>query len=581
MKQVNKNNIVKNKGKFDYNILWIIGILFVLHLICNLQIRNISFATDEYIPLIVAADNGGLDWLHCTDMNYYYGYLTLLFFIPIFKIPFIYNSPFLLTQSVLFVNSVFHIISAVFMYLILREIRNNIDSKICMIITLVVSTTVQFFSVGQGAQIEALYLLCGMIVFYCIVKIAAGENYWYYYTISAVFSICGYIQNSRGLVVIIACSLVMLLQLCIERKKCLKNTLVYFGSLLVAMCAHLFVFKKMYMQYFVTGAANTDEGSFVEKIKLMFSDSSAFVVVIKTFLSYVWSVDVSTYGLFILTLLVVIYHFFKVIKEKNKRSILIDSFVLLMFCGMFVLTSIFAISRNMLYFSYNSDAARVDFLFYVRYLIIVYILVIPVGMLYFLQNKVRWTILLSMICSLGLYGFYDQYVGPYINNGRYGVNNSIYISLFFKGFTDDHRYGYVNISSIVFLELIALIVMVLIYSCKNIKAVRRVYFIILLVSIGFCIENVNTIANPRGDYYADLFGDALDYCKSSEGKTIFVNAHSEIAQYNMADKVIYGDEIDNQDLLLVRKNAVLDIEDTDYEKTYEDNRWAVYTRVKD
>ena len=80
-------------------IIYMIIFLILFHGICNFNIKMISFSSDEYIPLSIAAKLSGLDWMNSRNFNYYYGYVTLLFFIPVFKIPFIYRNSFLLTQT--------------------------------------------------------------------------------------------------------------------------------------------------------------------------------------------------------------------------------------------------------------------------------------------------------------------------------------------------------------------------------------------------------------------------------------------------------------------------------------------------
>lgn len=569
-------------GKLDGNIVWMALFLAVIHFICNVQIKTISFATDEIIPLMIAADRAGLDWTHCREMNYYYGYVSLLCYIPIMKLPFIYNNSFLLTQVLFGINSVFHIVATILLYKSLLLIAGNEAKKhnVCLI-SLICSCVIQFFNVAQGIQIEALFCLFAMITFYCITRISYGHDTVLDYACIGISSCLAYINNGRGIVIIIAGVMVLTYILVLRKGRKWYQFLVYITSMGGLFLFHKLYVKPHYMTYFSINANNTDAGGYVDKIISVLTDLVNFKAFVKMCISWIWSADVSTYGLFILSIILITVACFACLKDREHEKNAVNIFVLLLFWGTLVMATINMIVSARAYFAGVSDMLRADKVFYVRYLTCTLPLVIGMGLVYFQEEMAKKRMIwLAFVISICLFFVFSIYVAPRIDGASYGTNNSSFISLMIQGWDNNSRYGIVASNRFILCEIVSVVGLIIYLIGKYSRQYTRVFGFVFGLSIIFCSMYAGSLTSERGDFYKNCFNQELiEYCKNSDAKTVYVSYNAATAQYEMPDKVVYFDQINTQDLMLVKDDCIAQVDWELYRILEKRDAWYLLYRI--
>lgn len=550
--------------------------LLVFHFALNLYARTISFASDEFIPLAIAAKFSGLDWLNARKMNYYYGYVTLLFFVPLFKIPFICKNTFFLTQMLLGVNSLFHVIAAVLLYKALNLLfGSEYNRKQSFFITLISTCCLQVFNCGFGVQVESLFCLCYMVVFYRLVKMVQKSKSIFDPIIIAVFTVVAIINNSRGLVLLISVMIVFLAR-ALYSKKSIKDLGLFVLIVIAIMCVHKFLINPEYMKFFVKGAANTDSSSYTDKMKLVLTDVEYFFSFCKTVIGWIWAINVSTFGFFSIAVIAICRQMIAAVKSKAYKHGIIPLFILLNIMGILALGGIMTVVSADKMFNF-SEGDRADFIIYTRYFASITSITMAYGLYAWVSDKVLQSGKQKMFFLYLVYLFgnvFQVFVGEKINGFRYGVNNTVFPSLILQNFQDSYRYGFIISKRFLCLNIIILICSMMIIFCMKRKEMLLKVFVVLSMCI--CIAYASIVVNGRGNYYATMFdNEIIEYCKSSDKETIFVSSEAPTLQYLLPYKKVYY-QLDNQDILIVSPEKEEKVDKTQYQEIIATVDWLVF-----
>lgn len=569
--------IREKKVKIDKYAVILVLSMGVLHFITNLFVKTLSFSSDEFIPLSIAAYLSGHDWLHARKMDYYYGYVSLFFYIPILKCKFIYSNTFLLTQCLLAINSVFHIIQTYFIYKsVLNYTQDKTSKKQAAFLSFICCNILQLFATGMGVQIESLFCLSFIASFYIITKYLKVKTKVSCIML-ALLGIVAYAENSRGIVLIIANLLIIVFTCMNVEKKNIKKVFVFILAFIIFYILHLLI-KTEYLQFWQLeeNVKNTDNSSIVKKILLLLH-SDYLNVYFKLILTWIWSACVSTYGILSISLFMVVYAIINNFKEKDNKNIEVALYVFIVFFGTLILTSISAVTAAYSYIM-ESSGDRCDVMFYVRYLVSSLAPLLIIGLIEFINNRTKiingiYIILAVQILFIYIY----KSVFEHINGLRYGINNSVYLSLFQNDYIENYRYGYVSNSNFIIAQLILnifLILMILFWNRKDIF----IYIISVISIITIFVYTVKIPAN-RSEYYWNYFDkDIVSYCNASEYETVYVCQEAPTAQYMMPDKIVYYSDINSQDLLLVTTDKVSKINLQHYKRVMKKNGWELYER---
>lgn len=572
-----KKKVFLFKYKDNYIVILILFLL-IFHFGLNLCARTISFASDEFIPLAIAARLSGLNWLNARKMNYYYGYVTLLFFIPLFKIPFIYKNTFLLTQMLLGINSLFHVIAATLLYKSLNLMSGSDNKKQSFFITLISTCCLQVFNCGFGVQIESLFCLCYMVVFYRLVKMIHKYESVFDSIIIAIFTGIAIINNSRGVVLLISIVIILFSRL-LYSKKNIKNLGLFALIIVFVMCVHKYLISPEYMKFFIKGAANTDTSSFANKMKLVLTDVEYFISFIKTVIGGIWAINVSTFGFFIISIIAICRQIVVVVKNRAYQYGIIPLFILLNIIGILVLGGIATVvSANRMFNMAEGD--RADFIIYTRYFASIISITMAYGLYAWISDKVLQVrkhkiFFLYFIYLLG--NVFQVFVGEKLNGFRYGVNNMVFPSLILQNFQDSYRYGFVISKRFLLLNIIMLFCSIMIIFLMKKK--ELLLQVLAVLSICICIAYAFIVVKGRSDYYTTMFDDEIiEYCTNCDGETIFVSQDAPTVQVRIPDKKVYY-QLDGQDILIISPKEVEKVDQTLYQKIIATSSWLVFEKT--
>lgn len=576
---IKRTDLLNNRIKDKYKVILLI-FLVCFHFICNLGVKIISFSSDEFIPLSIAANCAGLDWSHARAYDYYYGYVTLIFCIPIFKIPFIYKNPFLLTQCLLAINSLFHIIMSIILYKSIILFNKDLRRKNVFLITIISTSILQVFVIGMGIQIESLFCLSHMVVFYILLKILNGNYRNYEIVLMSFFSCVAYMNNSRGIVLIISSAITIFIFGFTDKKR-KKVVLIYFSTLIVLLIMHKYIIKPSYMTFFAEKASNTDPSSLIKKMKTVISEFEYLLAYFKTIIGWFWALNVSTYGVILVSLIIILLKWIKAFKKRWQKDFFVYSFILLNFWGTFVVSSMSVIETSKNLLNMVDGGNRADFLIYVRYMTATLTFTFAIGLIdyfqsSFFENNVSKACFLVFVDILGKI-FYINVACP-INGIRYGVNNSVFLALIQQNFEDTYRYGNIISKRFWIAQIIMMIFVILILELKNKK--QLLLSILTAVAVLTCIIYVIKIPVNRSNYYCNLIDKKIiDYCKSIDNENIYISGNKAcVGQYLMPDKVVYHDDINTQDVLIVSPKKEKDVDKNLYHLVMSSENWCLYEK---
>lgn len=562
-------------------MIYMVLFLIIFHIICNLNIKTISFSSDEYIPLSIAAKLSGLDWMHSRNFNYYYGYITLLFFIPIFKIPLIYQNTFLLTQVLLGINSLFHIAATIVIYLSAELLfEKSTDKRLLAVVSLISTCSLQVFSISMGIQIESLFVLAYAICFYSIVRVAKDKANYCDMISFAFFSYIAIANNSRGYVLLISIFMCLAF-VCIKEKNYWKYLLCFFVSAIVFLVVHKYMINPQYSKFFESNSYNTTAQPLADNLLLILKDPTYLKGFIKAGLGWMWSCNVSTLGLFFVAIFMILKEYTDFFKKKNIWELIVPSFILLNIIGISVLC-ITSCINGVVSALYGGWTERADLVFYVRY----FVAILTVTTVYALYSiieknifkKIGMKILYIAVTVLSSLAFI-YFIGTPVWDMRYGVNNSVFVSLFLKGFDETYRYGYVDLTMlyymVIFIVIIAVLTVLLFHKKKILLTV------LLVISLLTCGIYTMDIAKNKSSYYENIFSDdIIAACEDNKTLDIYVSDFAPVLQYNVPEARIYY-EFDNQDILIVKedKTGLLDETNDEYEYFATYDSWTLLKKA--
>lgn len=571
--------IKREKAEKDRYFVMLMLFLAAFHLLLNRYVRIISFSTDEFIPVAVAAHYSGLDWMNARKFNYYYGYLTLVFFIPFFKIPFVYRNPFLLTQCLAGINTFFYLAQAAFLYKSVNLLGDFRNRKQAFWITLAGMCCLQVFNIGFGAQVEGLFCLSYMIVFYCFIQFAKGRENSLTPVIMAVFTGTAMINNSRGIVLLIASVMVLCLQLCSDRRM-KKPILLYVTGTALIMCVHQYVVKPSYMQFFMTGAANTDSGSLLGKLELVLTDPEYTKSFVRIVIGWIWALNVSTFGGFFISVIFICRKVSGALRLRKPEQMIIPAFIFLNIAGILALCGTMGVISAHDMFVLG-EGSRADMVIYTRYFAAITSITIAYGLYGFLTDSVltsrkEWRLLFG--CSYLSCKLFQVLDAPGMDGFQYGVNNTVFPAMFLQYFQDSHRYGFVLAEKFLLLHVLLFCILLLMKWMQGKKELFLKFSAFL--SIGVCIVYSVLIIGPRSDYYMTVFDEKIiEYCKNSDKMNIYAGGSmAPVMQYLLPDKKLYF-QMDDQEILIVPFGKEKSVDRMRYREIITTSDWTVFEKI--
>ena len=568
---------INKKKAYMYYML----ILVIIHVICNKSIKTISFMPDDYIPIINAATiTSNVDWSHCRQINFYYGYPLSLIYSPLFLVKKIYTDSYRLTQSLLSISSMFHVISSVLLLKIVDWLSyERLKPTTLMMIGFLSSLSLQFYSMSIWAGGESLFILCNLTVFFLYTKLE--NEFLLSYIALGFFTILTYTVNSRGIVIVLALCVVMLHREIIHKFDYLINNISFWFTVIILMVLHESLFKPIFLKYFYshessTGIANTNTAGFISKIESLLFNSQYLIYFIKCIIRTIWVLGVNTYGLSYILLIILIKYV-----KKNKTSV--RNYNRILFFELFILTImgttvLYAIVRSKNEFSID----RADMLFYARYHSFLIPLIIVLSLTAIIDERFTFSIrdcALVSICNLAFFIFFANDIKRVIGM-RYSIVHSTYIAMFLGNYFNNCRFGIVNYEPFYIVELISLVFIIAVVIVKNKK---------YLISLGIIISCIlalsysQKIVRNMSNYYCDLLENDLITCIEENSCNDIYISDSQIAwvmQYCYAEKVIWGTEINQQDMLIIKQDSLKNyqIDNSIYTLDIKSDKWNVFIK---
>ncbi len=556
-----RNFLTENKY-----MIYMVMFLIALHIMCNISIHMISFSSDEFIPVAIAAKWSGLDWMHSRKFNYYYGYIAPLLYSWIFKLPFVYRNSFLLTQALLLSNSILHITATCFIYKSLGLLFENSKSeKIIAVISVISTCSLQAFNTSLGVQVEGMIVLAYAVCFYVIVKLSKEKTTYSHMVLMAFFTYAAIASNSRGCVLLIA-EIICLVLACLQGTEYKKKTLCFICVAITLICVHRYLIRPQYSVYFTKDAANTSSESITIGLRSMLTNATLLKSFIGVMIGWLWCGQLSTFGLFLIPFFMLAKQFICSYRTKDWVKMIIPLFIVLNIVGISVLCiAMFRTTWNGTDLA-EVDITRADMWFYMRYYAGISVVSNAYALYGLLEDKAmseKWEKILYICVTIAIGIVTVWYVADELAGGKYGMNNTVVAALFTHWVEENYRYGYVDTLEFCQMAAFAAIIAGIIVAIKKQKKCLICFFLILTMStIGIYVAD---IAHNKSDYYENIFeDDIIEICREKSDLSIYAADQATTLQYSVPKGVVYY-KFNDQDILVMNKEKMYLVNESKYQ----------------
>ena len=349
---------VNIKGNIKIKVYFLAGILLII----ILQIRHINelygpWVNDDEIGYWgTAAFFAGYNWSGVLKYSAYYSYGYGILIAPLFLI---FKNPTTLYRSAVCLNIIFLLLVFLIAYIIVRQIYNELEKEISILIALIATLTSGAVTYAEIAWSETAILLFTWLTLFLFWEYLKRRNLLFL----VLFTLCNlgiYIIHQRMLGIVIASSIILIF--CVLYKKIPANHILLYITLLIVGIVIASVLKT-YIQdvlwnygessSLISNLNVNDYEGQIGKIALIFSSPNNFLLFIENVLGKIFYFNFASF----FTLFICLYFFFKkIIKKQISNEVIFYLFALLSIAGMIAITSIF-----------NFNPGRNDGLIYGRY----------------------------------------------------------------------------------------------------------------------------------------------------------------------------------------------------------------------
>jgi len=359
----NENRIVLSDRKIGI-LLWLL--FFGVGLIFGLQL-NVPPVLDEVGILANSAYMDGYDWSETvyTMGGYYYKYGISLLFAPFLKL---IDNPYAVYKAIMVFNMAVYAFIPVFSY---RILKNHLGaSRIASVLMALASGIIpSCFLYQLYAKADSMLIFLPWAVTLILLELEKTEKdnkrkRIFLSVLLSFVSVYAFTVHTRGLVVIIATAMTVILVRVIAKKK-LVNLIAYISSSIVFLLLDRllsdFFYKGVYSIY-GTGHASAESFDF-EYLKKIFS-KEGFLSIIKLATGWLYDGLSTTYGIIAIAVICGVIIIFK---SKRSEQITFALFAVLNFLGAFGMGILFFFPPANKYYI-GESVVRADRLIYDRYM---------------------------------------------------------------------------------------------------------------------------------------------------------------------------------------------------------------------
>ena len=564
------NNIPKLFN--EKRLVWLVfGCALLLRTLLNLDLQTLTVPSDEFNTVSAAARIVGFNWENVNSSNGYYGYTAILTYIPVFLVQKWIHNPYVAYQLLLFMNSLMMALYTLIIYHILCILgKEKVSKNIMALLALIASFVPQFFGVGQLTQNESTYSLLHILVIYMLILCCKSDNKWKkagFSVICAFSTMLCIAGNNRGVVIIIATVMTIIIG-GIYLKKHVVNYIVFFISLIGGALLHYNILYPYFRSFFPEETYNTDANIIFERIPRILSNFEDLKAILVTALSWVYTFIVSTYGMGIVVIGVLLFFIIKIRKVKELFSIeenVINIILILWLIGTTCLCVINFLDSIQGILQYNIDIAynptRVDKIFYFRY----YIAIAPFAISYTVLMLLKYDLLKykKIVVATGylfvcIALYFHAYIGANLNGLSYATSSTNLVGLFLGAWTENYKYGTVYSGRFLFLTIVAMVVISVFVYCIREKRVEVFLRVFLVLEVLTCVIYSGIYMAPRTEVWKDCVNQEIIEMieDNDEVKEVFVqqSGYAFLYQFFMPDNAVYT-EYDCQDAIVTKSGS--------------------------
>ncbi len=400
--------------------------LYIINIIIQITVIPL-FSTptfgDGINPLALGFKLRGDDWTsYLMADGYYYKYGQMLFYLPFIVL--IKNNV-VLYRVLLLINSLLISLIPVCAFQIVTKYLNCVNKKVSWGIALLIGVIPAVTLNSKYTWSEPILMLIPWLIMLLFMKAMEKENSRkekrLYGLLIGILQTYAYMVHNRGIVILIASLLCVLLIRFMLKEKCIS--MFSYLSATIGLCMlDLFMAPRLKEYLYGTGANLIGEGKgIINKgfIKNLFSETGLKTIG-EEFAGWIFANASSTLGLSVLGIVIsffVIIHFWRFLKDSKKEFILVF-FSLLCFLGALALGSLFFF--NDLFAAADMDVAkRGDKLIYTRYLDGAGVCISFIGLYFLLCRREKWIkncILYSGLLFFLFHGFFVSRIATRIND---------------------------------------------------------------------------------------------------------------------------------------------------------------------
>lgn len=416
------NNTLKNLS--DTKIKLIIYFIFAITTVIFGTRLSLPYVLDETGTIANTAYMAGDDWSLCVQSmgGYYYKYAFSALYLPIYLI--FRSHPVLMYKAMIAFNMLIMSFIPVIAYHICRSYL-KIESKIqALVISIPAIGISSIWLYSAYARCEVILIFLPWLLLLLLLELSYTEksvkNNVFSFLLAFV-SVYAYASHTRGLVLVIATFMTVILMSLIYR----KHIVNYF--LYVPMTAvFLFIDKILAssIKWGVYGKYGTRHGSMdvidFETLAKIFT-RRGFVIELKLCFGWLYNMFASTMGLVIIGFFAAVIILFKNIKNKQKESgeNVLSLFSLLCFMGTFAMGALFFFPSAWKLMT-GLEVDRADRMVYGRYTVSSVGLVALVALYALISKKdliIKWkTKILTVITYLIVFIPFILKVSPHLEN---------------------------------------------------------------------------------------------------------------------------------------------------------------------
>lgn len=426
----------KRKETLTYIFIYIAFLIPVLFMNCSLRSVDVL---DETSNLSITAYLAGYNWSYTNFAigNYFYKYFQVLFYLPFFKMNI---DPFLRYQLMMGFNSIIYCFVPVICYHICRSYL-KLDYKrsvMCSFATGSIASVILYTQhVSSDLFMEVLPWVTILFIFKSMRSVEENRKIrTVIYSICTAFvSVCAYASHGRGIIIVIASFMTIVLMRLVWKKK-IVNFLAYIATLIICLVIDSFLTRFFMENVFPFGVDHNSLSNIETDAMLgIFTSYSGFVSLVKLFLAWLYSAATSSFGMCLIGLVaasIILHRFHKNKEDADSNELVLVYMGALVFLGAF--------SSGILFFYPDANRIFIDpttgganRLFYDRYMACGFGLLFLIAFLILIRHKEWLTTRIRLSCIFAqsvILLLYTVYVAPWTGASSTAIRHTVTLSRF-------------------------------------------------------------------------------------------------------------------------------------------------------